>query len=58
MLAFTDAEMKLGIELVANNIHLEDKIKEADYIFTGEVGWTIKLSLARLHSVFLNWRKI
>lgn len=38
LLAFTDAEMKLGIELVANNIHLEDKIKEADYIFTGEGG--------------------
>ena len=31
-------KMQLGIELVAQTIYLEDKIKEADYVFTGEGG--------------------
>ena len=38
LLAFTNAKMQLGIELVAQTIYLEDKIKEADYVFTGEGG--------------------
>ena len=49
LLAFTDAEMKLGIELVANNIHLEDKIKEADYIFTGEGGMDYQTTVSYTH---------
>ena len=38
LLAFTNAKMQLGIELVAQTIYLEDKIKETDYVFTGEGG--------------------
>ncbi len=38
LLVFTNAKMQLGIELVAQTIYLEDKIKEADYVFTGEGG--------------------
>lgn len=38
LLAFTHAEMKLGIDIVAEETGLEDKIKTADVVFTGEGG--------------------
>jgi len=36
LLAFLDANLVKGIELVINHSGLEEKIKAADYIFTGE----------------------
>ena len=38
LLAFTHAKIYPGVELVANEVHLAEKIKEADYVFTGEGG--------------------
>lgn len=38
LLAFTEAKMQSGIELVIELTHLEEKIVRADYIFTGEGG--------------------
>ncbi|UIK34582.1 glycerate kinase [Lactobacillus amylovorus] len=38
LLAFTHAKIYLGVKLVANEVHLAEKIKEADYVFTGEGG--------------------
>lgn len=36
--AFTHAKIYPGVKLVANEVHLAEKIKEADYVFTGEGG--------------------
>jgi len=36
LLAFLDAELKPGIELIMDELQLEKKIKQADVIFTGE----------------------
>ncbi|KJZ86940.1 hypothetical protein ClosIBUN13A_CONTIG167g02582 [Clostridium sp. IBUN13A] len=36
LLAFLNAELKSGIELVIKYTNLEDKVKDADYVFTGE----------------------
>lgn len=38
LLAFTHAQIYPGVKLVANEVHLAEKIKEADYVFTGEGG--------------------
>ena len=38
LLAFTHAKIYPVIKLVANEVHLAEKIKEADYVFTGEGG--------------------
>ena len=38
LLAFTHAKIYPGVNLVANEVHLAEKIKEADYVFTGEGG--------------------
>lgn len=38
LLAFTEAKMQSGIELVIELTHLEEKIVRADYVFTGEGG--------------------
>ena len=38
LLAFTHAKIYPGVKLVANEVHLAKKIKEADYVFTGEGG--------------------
>jgi glycerate kinase len=38
LLAFTNAELKRGIELVMDFTKLEDKVKEADFVLTGEGG--------------------
>ena len=38
LLAFTHAKIYPGVKLVANEVHLAEKIKEADYVFTGEGG--------------------
>ena len=36
LLAFLDAELKSGIDLVIKYTNLEDKVKDCDYVFTGE----------------------
>lgn len=36
LLAFTEATLESGIEMISQVTQLEEKIKEADYIFTGE----------------------
>ncbi|MGV8983014.1 glycerate kinase [Clostridium sp.] len=36
LLAFLSAELKRGIELVTKHSKLRDKMKDADYVFTGE----------------------
>ena len=38
LLAFTHAKIYPGVKLVANEVHLAEEIKEADYVFTGEGG--------------------
>ena len=38
LLAFTHAKIYPGVKLVANEVPLAEKIKEADYVFTGEGG--------------------
>lgn len=38
LLAFTKAQLKRGIELVIEYTGLEDKVKEADFVLTGEGG--------------------
>ncbi len=38
LLAFTHAKIYPGVQLIANEVHLAEKIKEADYVFTGEGG--------------------
>ncbi|MED4224558.1 glycerate kinase [Neobacillus cucumis] len=38
LLAFTNAELKKGIDLVVEYTRLEQKVKEADFVLTGEGG--------------------
>lgn len=38
LLAFTNASIHPGVELVAQETHLEEQLKDADYVFTGEGG--------------------
>lgn len=38
LLAFTNATIHSGVKLIAQETHLEEKIKDADYVFTGEGG--------------------
>ena len=38
LLAFTHAKIYPGVKLVANEVHLAETIKAADYVFTGEGG--------------------
>lgn len=38
LLAFTNAKIYSGVQLIAHETHLEDKIKGADYVLTGEGG--------------------
>lgn len=38
LLAFTNATLQHGVEIVIDTIHLEDIVKEADYVITGEGG--------------------
>lgn len=37
-LAFTNAKILPGVQVVAKETHLEEKIKNVDYVFTGEGG--------------------
>jgi len=36
LIAFLNAELKLGIDIVINNVHLDERIKDADLVITGE----------------------
>lgn len=38
LLVFTGASLRSGVELLTELTHLEDKISQADYVFTGEGG--------------------
>lgn len=38
LMAFTNSEMKLGIDIVVEYTHLKDQAKGADFVFTGEGG--------------------
>lgn len=38
LLAFTNASIHSGVKLIAQEAHLEEKIKDVDYVFTGEGG--------------------
>lgn len=38
LLAFTNAQIQPGVKVVAHEVKLEEKIKDADYVFTGEGG--------------------
>ena len=38
LLAFTNAQIQPGVKVVAHEVKLEEKIKAADYVFTGEGG--------------------
>ncbi len=41
LLAFTKAQLRPGIDIVVEVNQLEEKIKAADYVFTGEGGMRI-----------------
>lgn len=36
LLAFLDAELEKGVDLIINEVNLKDQVKDADYVFTGE----------------------
>lgn len=38
LIAFLDAKLQFGVEVVANTVKLAEKISQADYVFTGEGG--------------------
>lgn len=57
LLAFTHAKIYPGVKLVANEVHLAEKIKEADYVFTGEGGTDFKLNSVKHHTVWLKLLK-
>lgn len=38
LIAFLDAKLQSGVEVVANTVDLAEKISQADYVFTGEGG--------------------
>lgn len=38
LIAFLDAKLQSGVEVVANTVELAEKISQADYVFTGEGG--------------------
>lgn len=38
LIAFLDAKLQSGVEVVANTVDLAEKISNADYVFTGEGG--------------------
>lgn len=38
LLAFTNAKLQTGVEIVAQTVKLAEKIAQADYVFTGEGG--------------------
>lgn len=38
LIAFLDAKLQFGVEVVANTVELAEKISQADYVFTGEGG--------------------
>ncbi|MDD1402042.1 glycerate kinase [Ligilactobacillus salivarius] len=38
LIAFLDAKLQSGVEVVANTVKLAEKISQADYVFTGEGG--------------------
>ena len=38
LIAFLDAKIQSGVEVVANTVELAEKISQADYVFTGEGG--------------------
>lgn len=38
ILAFSNAKIYHGVDLIAKQVHLTDKIKNADFVFTGEGG--------------------
>ena len=38
LIAFLDAKLQSGVEVVANTVNLAEKISNADYVFTGEGG--------------------
>lgn len=38
LLTFTNATIYPGVKLVAHEVHLEEQLKNADYVFTGEGG--------------------
>lgn len=38
LMAFLNADIQPGVEVVANAVHLAEKVAQADYVFTGEGG--------------------
>lgn len=36
LMAFLDAKLKPGIDIVINNVHLEERVEDADLVITGE----------------------
>ena len=47
LLAFTPAKIKPGVKVVAQETHLEDKIQNADLVFTGEGGTDLQTKFGK-----------
>ena len=54
LMAFTTCEMRRGVDLAIEVTKLEEKIRDADYVFTGEGGTDFKPNLERHHMELLN----
>ncbi|MGT2934187.1 glycerate kinase family protein [Streptococcus catagoni] len=48
LLAFTKAKLRSGIDIVVEVNQLEEKIKEADYVFTGEGGMDFQTKFGKV----------
>lgn len=48
LLVFTGASLRSGVELVTELTHLEDKISQADYVFTGEGGMDFQTKFGKV----------
>ena len=47
LLAFTPAKIKPGVKVVARETHLEDKMQNADFVFTGEGGTDLQTKFGK-----------
>lgn len=47
LLAFTPAKIKPGVKVVAQEAHLEDKMQNADFVFTGEGGTDLQTKFGK-----------
>ena len=57
LVAFVDAKIQRGVEIVAQAVHLGRRLCDADLVLTGEDGWTARVHSARPPWAWPAWRK-